>query len=64
MDDALAQGDCAPVRDWLRENVHRHGRVIDPPELLRAATGAELDPAPLLAYLREKYGALYGLSVR
>ena len=63
VEDALAEGDCAPVRDWLREHVHRHGRVLDPPELLRAATGSELDPAPLLAYLREKYGALYGLSV-
>ncbi len=63
VDDALAAGDCAPVRDWLREHVHRHGRTIDPPQLLLAATGSELDPAPLLRYLREKYGALYGLSV-
>ena len=63
VEDALAAGDCAPVRDWLREHVHRHGRTMDPPELLRAATGSDLDPAPLLRYLREKYGALYGLSV-
>ncbi len=64
VDDALAAGDCAPVRDWLRDNVHVHGRVLDPPELLERATGRALDPAPLLAYLRAKYGALYGLSVR
>jgi carboxypeptidase Taq len=59
--DRLAAGDCAPVRDWLGEHVHAHGRVLDPPELLRRATGQDLDPDPLLAYLREKYGALYGL---
>jgi len=60
--DALAAGDCAPVRDWLREHVHSPGRVFDPPELLRRATGQQLDPAPLLEYLRAKYGALYDLS--
>ncbi len=60
--DALAAGDCAPVRDWLGEHVHRHGRVLDPPDLLRQATGQELDPAPLLDYLSAKYGALYDLS--
>ena len=63
VDQALAAGDCGPGRDWLRENVHRHGRVLDPPELLERATGRALDPAPLLAYLRAKYGALYGFSV-
>lgn len=62
VDEALAGGDCAPVRDWLAEHVHRHGRVLDPPDLLRAATGGELDPAPLLAYLRDKYGELYALG--
>ena len=25
--DALAAGDYAPLRDWLRENVWKHGRV-------------------------------------
>jgi carboxypeptidase Taq len=61
VDEALASGDCAPVRDWLREHVHRHGRTYDPDDLLRAATGSGLDPAPLLAYLHGKYGELYGL---
>ncbi len=61
LDDALAAGDCEPLRGWLGENVHRHGRRLDPAELLRRATGQELDPQPLLDYLREKYTALYGL---
>ncbi len=61
VDDALAAGDCAPVREWLGEHIHRHGRRLDPPELLRRATGQELDSAPLLAYLNAKYGELYEL---
>jgi len=61
LDAALAAGDCAPLRDWLRRNVHVHGRRLDPSELIERATGSALDPDPLLDYLREKYTALYDL---
>ncbi len=44
VEDALAAGDCAPVRGWLREHVHRHGRTLDPPELLRARDGQRARP--------------------
>jgi carboxypeptidase Taq len=60
--ESIAAGDCAPVRDWLREHVHRFGRRLDPPELLQQATGAALDPAPLLEDLRLKYAELYDLA--
>ncbi len=36
IDDLLEHGDFAPLRDWLREHVHRHGRKFPPRELLRA----------------------------
>ncbi len=61
LDASLAAGEGAPLREWMREHVHRQGRRLDPPELLRRATGQELDPEPQLDYLREKYTALYGL---
>jgi carboxypeptidase Taq len=61
LEDSIAAGDCAPLREWLRETIHRHGRTLDPPELLRRATGSDLDPQPVLDYLRDKYSALYGL---
>ena len=61
LDAQLARGDCGALREWLRENVHRHGRLIDPPDLLHRVTGQQLDPQPQLDYLREKYTELYGL---
>ena len=61
LDGSLAAGDCAPLREWLGEHVHRPGRTLDPPELLRRATGSDLDPVPLLDYLTAKYTALYDL---
>jgi carboxypeptidase Taq len=63
LDEQIEDGDSAPLREWLREHVHRFGRTLTPAELLLRATGSELDPAPFLAYLREKYGALYDLEL-
>ncbi|MGM0586533.1 MAG: carboxypeptidase M32 [Pseudomonadota bacterium] len=60
-DGLLSTGDFAPVLDWLREKVHRHGRVRPAPQLMEAATGAPVDEGPLLAHLEAKFGGLYGL---
>ncbi len=59
--DQVAAGEYGAIREWLREHVHRHGRTVQPMDLLQRATGSGLDPAPLLAQLRAKYGDLYAL---
>ena len=61
LDRRIEGGDLATLREWLREHVHRHGRTRTGDEILHAVTGGGLDPAPLLRYLRDKYGALYDL---
>ena len=35
IDGQLERGEFAPLRGWLRENIHVHGRKFPPPELLR-----------------------------
>ncbi len=52
--ERIGAGDFAPLREWLRDNVHRHGRKLYPRELLRRATGEDLRVDPFLAYLRAK----------
>jgi carboxypeptidase Taq len=54
IDEQLERGDVGPLREWLVEHVHRHGRKFPPPELLLRATGEELAVAPFLRYLRAK----------
>jgi len=54
LDDQLGRGEFAPLREWLREHVHRHGRKFPPRELLRRITGDDLRVEPFLRYLREK----------
>jgi carboxypeptidase Taq len=61
LDDDLRAGQLSALRVWLREKIHRHGRLLTPPELIEQATGGPLDPEPMLAHLRTKYGALYHL---
>jgi carboxypeptidase Taq len=55
LDAEIARGELGSLRAWLAEHVHRHGRLYTAPELLQQVTGQDLDPKPLLAYLRAKF---------
>jgi len=57
----LATGDLTPATDWLRDKVQINGGLYQPRETIRRACGAEPDEEPLLAYLEQKFGALYGV---
>jgi len=59
LEEDFARGDFTWLLGWLRENIHAHGRRDDAITVVRRVTGAELSPASLVRYLRERYGALY-----
>lgn len=61
LDEALARGDATPGTEWLRENLQRHGGLYEPGALVEQAVGGPVTPEPLLAYLEEKFGAIYGI---
>ena len=61
LDAQLAAGQFAPLRGWLRERVHRHGRKLVPDDLVRRATGQPIEAGPWVAYIQQKYSALYEL---
>ena len=64
LDDEFERGEFGALREWLRDNVHRHGRKFTPMETLERAIGANrIDPEPYIRYLRQKIGAIYGLPV-
>lgn len=56
----IARGDLAPLREWLREKVHKPGATWLPGELIERATGSALDPRHFVAYLEDKYSKVYG----
>ncbi|MGH3104572.1 MAG: carboxypeptidase M32 [Gaiellaceae bacterium] len=51
------RGEFAPLREWLREHLHRHGRKFTPKETLTKVAGGPIDAVPYLRYLRQKHGA-------
>ena len=56
LDAQLEAGELGPLRDWLRERIHRHGKRLEVRDLIRSATGRELDAGPYLAYARGRAG--------
>jgi carboxypeptidase Taq len=60
LDAQLARGELLPLRDWLRENIHRRGQRYRAAELIQVVTGQPLSPRPFMEYLRGKYPPLYG----
>jgi carboxypeptidase Taq len=61
-DALLAAGDLRPILEWLRENVHRHGRRYPAPELVERATGRPLTADYFLSYLRGTMSDVYGIN--
>jgi carboxypeptidase Taq len=60
----ITAAEFEDLRNWLGENVYRHGRKFKPDEIVLRATGAPMSVEPYIAYLRNKYGALYHLPPR
>ncbi len=61
LDGQLAEGDTSGATTWLRENVQQYGGLYTPREVIARASSVEPGPDPLLSYLEQKFGALYGL---
>lgn len=60
LNDQVARGQFDPVRSWLVEHLHRHGRKFTPKETILLAAGGPIDPEPYLHYLSDKVISLYG----
>lgn len=61
--EQFERGQFMALREWLRENLHKHGRKFTPKETLQKVTGkAEIDVEPYLRYLKTKFSEIYGLN--
>jgi len=59
IDTAIAQGDLAEIVAWLRANVHVHGTLYAPDQLIANACGKPASVEPILGYLKQKFQGLY-----
>ncbi len=59
--DELGQGKYDTLHTWLKDNLYSHGSKYTAHEILKKATGQELNIGPYMNYLKTKYGELYEL---
>ena len=60
-EEQVRGGRFAEILGWLRERIHRHGRVYPAEEICRRVTGEPLDARYFTDYLNAKFGELYRL---
>ena len=59
IETAVMKCDLSPVTGWLKENVHKHGLVLLPEDLLKQATGEPFNPEYYVDYLTGKFSEIY-----
>ena len=57
----IEKGEFGTLLKWLRSNVHTHGRKFTLDELARKVTGEPLQSKSYVAYLKKKFGDIYGV---
>ncbi len=48
-----------PLREWLKEKIHRHGSTLDSKELITRVTGRKISSEDFRIYLEEKFSEIY-----
>lgn len=62
VDAEVSAGELWRIRDWMAEHVFAKASLLTPDEWIRDITGESLNTDYFLAYLEEKYTALYDLK--
>ncbi|HXJ00040.1 MAG TPA: carboxypeptidase M32, partial [Micropepsaceae bacterium] len=55
LEDEIRRGEFGPLRQWLREKVHRVGHRLSAEEIVENASGQGLDSSAFFRYLRTKF---------
>ncbi|PUZ29295.1 carboxypeptidase [Chitinophaga parva] len=59
LDAGIRAGNYTGLLQWLRREIHAHGRFYTSNELCKKVTGAELQFSYFLDYAKAKYGEIY-----
>jgi carboxypeptidase Taq len=62
LEEGIGRGELTPLREWLRDNLHRHGNKFMPKELMQRVVGGPIDVGPYVRQLSERAAEIYGVS--
>jgi carboxypeptidase Taq len=57
----VGRGELTGLRDWLRDNLHRHGNKFMPKELIERVIGGPIDVRPYIGQLRDRAAEIYAI---
>jgi carboxypeptidase Taq len=63
LQERIAAGELLPLREWLREHVHRHGAKFTTQELLQRVVDKPIEVGPFVRYLKGKLSDVYGVAL-
>ncbi len=53
--DKVRNAEFEPIKEWLREKVHKYGSIYPPKELLQRSFGEGVNPEYFIRYVKAKY---------
>lgn len=57
--ERVAKGELGFIKEWLHENIYRHGRHYSSQELIKKVSGKAFSADPYINYLNNKYKLIY-----
>ncbi|MBH1940674.1 carboxypeptidase M32 [Mobilitalea sibirica] len=61
IDEYLKQGNLTPIKEYLRDYIHKYGATKNTNQILKDVTGEEFNAEHYIKYLKDKYSRLYDL---
>lgn len=58
----FSKGQFGQFKEWLRENIHIHGKLYSAGELVEKVTGNKLSSDYFINYIKNKYSEIYAIK--
>nr|WP_307775828.1 carboxypeptidase M32 [uncultured Cetobacterium sp.] len=62
IEKVIKSGEILKIKEWLREKIHKYGKLKTAKELLMDVTGEELNSKYYIEYLANKYKGIYNIE--
>ncbi|MBI3590633.1 MAG: carboxypeptidase M32 [Candidatus Melainabacteria bacterium] len=63
LEEEFKKGNFIPLKEWLKDKIHKYGRMETANEIAKRVTGESLNPDHFLNYIREKYRKIYNVDL-
>lgn len=61
-EEQIEKGEFEKIAKWLKENIHKYGRLLLADEIVQKACGEGFNSDNYISYLTQKYSEIYQLS--